>query len=72
MSRKVLNEQLDWAILVIWKDGEEEYLHEGLGTTTARFRSRNDAIEQTKFMKMGMDDEVQSINVVPYPRGEPK
>ena len=57
----------NWAILVIWKNGDEEYLHEGLSSRTARFASRSDAIEQTKFMKMGMEDEVQSINVVPYP-----
>jgi hypothetical protein len=56
-----------FAIKVIWADGEEEYVKQG--TETARFTSRARAKEQAEFMKMGMDDdEVQSINVVPYPR----
>ena len=54
-----------FAILVIWKDGEEEYLKEG--TAIARFSSRKKAVEQTNFMQIGMEDDCQSINVVPYP-----
>jgi hypothetical protein len=56
-----------YAILVTWLDGEEEYLKEGLsGTVIARFHSRKEAKEQKEFMLMGMSDEVDSIDVVPY------
>lgn len=57
-----------WALLVIWKDGDEEYLCDGLGDRPTRFVSSARAADQRDFMLMGMDDEVQSINVVPYPR----
>jgi hypothetical protein len=53
-----------WAILVVGKNGEEEYLREGLGDSTARFRSRSEATKLMQFMKIGMEDEYQSINVV--------
>ena len=56
-----------YAVLVIWKTGEEEYLHQGLGSKTARFVSRAAAQRQADFMKMGMEEEVQSINVVQLP-----
>lgn len=59
-----------WAILVIWQDGDEEYLKQGMSAIPAKFSNRNDAIEQTKFMKIGMEGEVQSINIVPYPKKE--
>jgi hypothetical protein len=58
---------IGFAVLVIWEDGEEEYLKEGTSTRPARFSSRKHAKEQAEFMKMGMDGEYQSINVVPYP-----
>ena len=54
------------AILVIWSNGESEYLKEGLTTDPARFTLRQ-AREQRDFMLIGMEDEVQSINVVPFP-----
>jgi len=57
-----------FAVLVVWNDGDEEYLKDGMSTKPARFTSRQQAKEQADFMKMGMDDECQSINVVPYPR----
>ena len=57
-----------WAILVIWNDGEKEYLHEGVGTSPAKFSSRSEACRQKEFMEIGMDGECQSINVVPYPK----
>lgn len=57
-----------FAIKVIWNDGEEEYLKEGYrGLHPARFTTC-EAAEQVEFMKIGMEDECQSINVVPYPR----
>ena len=55
-----------WAIKVVWSDGEEEYLKEGI--RVAIFSSRSRAHEQADFMKIGMDD-VQSIAVVKAPRG---
>lgn len=57
-----------FAILVIWSDGEEEYLHQGLGTTPAMFTSKQHAREQADFMRIGMEGDCQSINVVPYPK----
>jgi hypothetical protein len=62
---------MSWAILVVWNDGEEEYLHEGLGTQAARFSSRIEAQRQADFMKIGMSDETQSISVVRFPRLHP-
>jgi hypothetical protein len=60
-----------FAIKVIWADGNEEYLKQGMGSSVAQFNSQRDAKEQADFMKMGMDaDEIQSINIVPYPTGE--
>lgn len=58
----------NYAIKVIWANGEEEFVKQGLGDTPALFHSRMRAGEQADFMRMGMDDdECQSINVVPYP-----
>lgn len=54
-----------FAIKVVWLDGEEEFLKEG--SRVARFANRKRAEEQRDFMKAGMSDEVQSINVVHYP-----
>lgn len=53
------------AIKVVWLDGEEEYLKEG--AEPASFVNRARAEEMKSFMLEGMSDEVQSINVVPYP-----
>lgn len=58
-----------FAILVIWKNGEEEYVKQGLSYTPARFSSRARANERKRFLEMGADDDIQSINLVPYPRG---
>ena len=57
-----------FAILVIWADGEQEYLKQGVAHVV-RFSSRKRAQEQREFMLMGMDEDVQSVNVVPFPRG---
>lgn len=54
-----------YAVKVIWKDGEEEYLK--AGTRVAIFSAKSRAEEQAEFMRMGMDD-VQSINVVQAPK----
>jgi hypothetical protein len=56
-----------FAIKVIWQDGTEEYLKQG--HRVAKFLSRKRAQEQVDFMKMGADDEFQSINIVPFPQG---
>jgi hypothetical protein len=57
-----------YALLVIGLDGEEEYLCDGMGDRPTRFFSRREAQSQKDFMWMGMEGEVQSINVVSYPR----
>ena len=54
-----------YAILVVWKDGTEEYLKEGiLSDCPVIFLSKKAATEQAEFMYAGMEDKVQSINVV--------
>ena len=58
---------LGWAILVVWNDGTEEYLHEGMGVKTARFHSREAAQQQRDFMWIGMEGECQSISVIRHP-----
>jgi hypothetical protein len=59
---------MNFAIKVVWPDGDEELLKDSLGKT-ARF-SKSEAEEQKEFMLMGMSDEVQSISVVKYRRGD--
>lgn len=59
-----------FAVKVIWKDGEEELLCEGMTDKPARFLRRTDAQHHRDFMLIGMEDEVQSINVVAYPAGQ--
>lgn len=57
-----------FAVLVIWKGGEREYLKEGeQGGEPARFANRKSAKEMRDFMLVGMSEDVQSVNVVPYP-----
>lgn len=56
-----------YAILVIDLEGDEEYLCDGLGNVPARFPSHAAAQRQREFMLIGMEDEVQSINIVSCP-----
>lgn len=58
-----------WAIKVIWQDGEEEFLREGMSPNgkIALFSSRKRAEQQRDFMLEGIDREMlQSINIVSY------
>jgi hypothetical protein len=57
-----------WAVKVVWLDGEEEYLAQGSHIT--RFANRERAEDLRDFLKEGMEDEVQSINVVHFPEGD--
>lgn len=61
-----------FAIKVIWLDGEEEFLKQGETPDgeVAMFANRERATTQRDFMLLGMEDEVQSINVVPYPAAQ--
>jgi hypothetical protein len=60
-------EMPNYAIKVIQKNGDEEYLRAwALGEIT-RFPSYAAAMKQHDFLKIGMEGEVQSINVVKYP-----
>ena len=56
-----------WAVLVVWLDGEEEYLHPGMSDDVAVFRTQEEAQHQRDFMWIGMEGECQSINVMRYP-----
>lgn len=59
-----------WAVLAIWLDGEQEYARLGPSPATGEIAtfSKREAKEHAAFMRVGMDDEVQSINVVRAPR----
>ena len=61
---------MSYAIKVVWLDGTEEYVRDGptVRGLVARFPKKKDAEEMRNFMLIGMSDEVQSINVVDYPR----
>lgn len=54
-----------FSILVVWDNGTQEWLMEG--SRIASFTSRTRAERWRDFMLMGVEDEVQSINVVPSP-----
>jgi hypothetical protein len=57
-----------WAILVIWKTGETEYVKEGPPPgRVAVFRARSRARENADFLAEGISDEAQSVNVVAWP-----
>jgi hypothetical protein len=57
-----------YAVLVVWPNGEQEYLKRGIGGNPALFHSRKAAELQVNFMKIGMETECQSISVVKYKR----
>ena len=59
---------MNYAILVIQQEGDEDYLCDGLGNRPTKFPSRAAAQRQVDFMKIGMDGDVQSINIVRYPK----
>jgi len=50
-------------ILVIWDDGQEEFIAEGIEGKPVVFHSKSAAIEHAEFMRMGMEG-FQSISVV--------
>ena len=56
---------MKFAILVVWSNGEEEYVKQGLSDTIALFTKR-EAEKQVEFMKIGMDGDpdMQTISVV--------
>lgn len=56
-----------FAILIVQLDGDEHYLCDGTGDTPTKFSTRAKAEEYVGFMKIGMEGDVQSINVVYYP-----
>lgn len=59
-----------YSIKIIWADGSEEYLKEGLRDTgcPAVFDDRSDAENHKDFILQGLDEEeYQSVNVVPEP-----
>ena len=57
-----------YRIKVIWKNGEQEYVQAGVKPgQDAIFTSHRAAQEQADFLKIGISDEVQSVNVVRGP-----
>jgi hypothetical protein len=59
-----------YAIKVIQKNGREDYLRDGVSANgrITGFPSYAAAMRQHDFMRIGMEGEVQSINVVKYPK----
>jgi hypothetical protein len=58
---------MKYAIKVVQKNGDEVYLRESNGAITG-FPSYAAAMRQAEFMRIGMEGDVQSINVVKYPK----
>ena len=58
----------DYAIKVVQKNGDEDFLCDDLGETPTRFRSYAAAYHKVDFMRIGMEGDVQSINIVKYPK----
>jgi hypothetical protein len=53
-----------WKILVIWRNGEREFVKSG--AVDSIFTSRAKAQEMAEFFQQGFDPlDIQSINVVP-------
>jgi len=59
---------MDYAIKVVQKNGEEDFLCDGLSDRPTRFPSYAAAYHQRDFLKIGMQGDVQSINIVKYPK----
>ena len=57
-----------WAVKVIDRRGRERFVCDGMGDRPSRFLLKEDARERAEFLKMGIAGEVQSVNVVPYPK----
>ena len=57
---------MNWAILVIYADGSQEYVKQG--EAVARF-PKAEAKHQLEFMRIGMegDPDIQSMNIVKAP-----
>jgi hypothetical protein len=55
---------MGYMITVTHPDGTEEPLCEGMGDKPKVFRSKREAQEMRDFMLIGMEDEVESIDVV--------
>jgi hypothetical protein len=62
--------RVKYAIKVIEKNGREVYLRDGAGPggRITGFPSYASAMRQHDFMRIGMEGDVQSINVVKYPK----
>ena len=60
---------MKYAIKVVQKNGDEDFICDGLGNVPTRFPSYADAYHHVKlFLRIGMEGDVQSINVVKYPK----
>jgi len=59
-----------YAIKVVQKNGDEDYLRDGIAANgrITGFPSYAAAMRQQAFMRIGMEGDVQSINVVKYPK----
>ena len=55
-----------YAILVVWPDGATEFVKRGLDAGVALFSTKKRAEEKMEFLKVGLQDDVQSISVVKY------
>ena len=56
-----------YAVKVIWHNGDEELVHLGCRhSRPAIFPTKRQAQDQADFLKIGIGEDVQSINVVKY------
>ena len=53
-----------YSVLVVWKDGTEEYVCEGTGNRPVVYHNRRAAQEAKEFILFGDDQYIQSVNVV--------
>jgi hypothetical protein len=59
-----------YAIKVVQKDGDEDYLRDGIAADgrITEFPTYAHAVHKADFLRIGMEGGVQSINVVKYPK----
>ena len=57
---------MKYAILVVWLDGDQEYVKDGLSQDVATFTTKAKAQKKADFMARIGEDEARSISVVKY------
>ena len=59
---------MSYAVMVVWRDGRQDYLNSEPSGERLEFRRRWDAEEARDFVELGLvPDEAQSVSVVQLP-----